>query len=420
MKSGSLRRGLTWGVLAGLLLLVCLAWRAHRESERVSRLPSEEIFVDATPWAVTSLRELEVELPAEVSELGRVAWEGRGAPIAFDAKNSQDAKFDVWFVEPEGGEAQCLTCDVEWLQGRNAGNPAWSPDGRFLGDAVRPIAGTGGAWTTDTIDLIHDGGGLKRAELDLSPANPTCRACATRPGPFCSQCTTLCGGASGLATCDLSRARICLIPEAGPRPAHCEATDFEVRQGDFAALYDQLVPLASDASAEESSEHRAAKRAMWNLLRSDIPAAPNVAAFLDGALAIAPTVQKIFSRPLDEVDAEGRYRFTDTLWCGPTGARAPGCGGAERDAVFRFLPDADLDGIPDAEDNCADEVNPDQENSDGDGFGDACDLCPWTPDPYNNGNNCTCDIDRDGCVNPLGREPVTVADIKALFGPSPL
>lgn len=131
MRAGT-RRWLTRSAVVLLLLLAGFAWRAHLESERVSHLPSEEAFVDATAWQAASLRELPVELPADVSELGRVAWEGRGAPIAFDAKDSRDAKFDVWFVEPGGGTAECLTCDVEWLEGRNVGNPAWSPDGRFL------------------------------------------------------------------------------------------------------------------------------------------------------------------------------------------------------------------------------------------------------------------------------------------------
>jgi len=37
-------------------------------------------------------------------------------------------------------------------------------------------------------------------------------------------------------------------------------------------------------------------------------------------------------------------------------------------------PDTDGDGIPDSEDNCIDEPNPDQADSDGDGVGDLCDA----------------------------------------------
>ena len=49
--------------------------------------------------------------------------------------------------------------------------------------------------------------------------------------------------------------------------------------------------------------------------------------------------------------------------------------------------DTDGDGIPDDEDNCPMEDNPDQENEDGDGMGDACDTCT--------------DTDGDGFGNPV-------------------
>ncbi len=40
------------------------------------------------------------------------------------------------------------------------------------------------------------------------------------------------------------------------------------------------------------------------------------------------------------------------------------------------LPDADLDGVPDSEDNCPSVANPDQADNDADGLGNACDNCP--------------------------------------------
>ncbi|MEM7244832.1 MAG: thrombospondin type 3 repeat-containing protein [Acidobacteriota bacterium] len=42
------------------------------------------------------------------------------------------------------------------------------------------------------------------------------------------------------------------------------------------------------------------------------------------------------------------------------------------------LPDADADGVPDVDDNCVDDPNPDQADPDGDGLGSACDNCPVT------------------------------------------
>ncbi len=275
----------------------------------------------------------------------------------------------------------------------------------FAGDSVLPIAGAGGSWSTNTINLIHDGGGLKRAQLDLSRLNGTCRACPAAGGSaICNACITMCGGAPSLPACNLSTAGICLVPSSDS--SHCLSNDLEVNLGVFTGIYDILVPLAPGATAEERTEYRATRRAQWNALRSQIPASPNLAAFFDGALGVAPTVQQIFTRPLDDVDAEGRYRFTDTLWCAPSPDRPSGCAAGERGAVFRFLPDRDLDGIPNDEDNCPEAVNPDQIDNDLDGYGDACDTCPWTPDPFNNGNNCKCDIDGDGCVNPLGLPPV--------------
>jgi hypothetical protein len=55
-------------------------------------------------------------------------------------------------------------------------------------------------------------------------------------------------------------------------------------------------------------------------------------------------------------------------------------------------PDDDNDEVPDTEDNCRTEANPGQEDADGDGLGDACDDDPGTGD----GNGTDTDADGDG------------------------
>ncbi|MEM7245170.1 MAG: reprolysin-like metallopeptidase [Acidobacteriota bacterium] len=72
-------------------------------------------------------------------------------------------------------------------------------------------------------------------------------------------------------------------------------------------------------------------------------------------------------------------------------------------------PDADVDGIPDVDDNCPMTENPDQADSDGDGPGDACDNCLMVA------NADQADVDGDGpgdaCDNCLMVENTDQADV---------
>lgn len=63
--------------------------------------------------------------------------------------------------------------------------------------------------------------------------------------------------------------------------------------------------------------------------------------------------------------------------------------------------DIDGDGIPNLDDNCACNANPDQLDSDGDGVGDACDNCPYTFNPLQ------LDYDKDGIGDDCDNCPAT-------------
>ena len=59
-------------------------------------------------------------------------------------------------------------------------------------------------------------------------------------------------------------------------------------------------------------------------------------------------------------------------------------------------PDTDDDDVPDSEDNCPETFNPDQADSDLDGVGDACDVCPYDADD---------DLDDDGVCGDVDNCP---------------
>jgi hypothetical protein len=73
--------------------------------------------------------------------------------------------------------------------------------------------------------------------------------------------------------------------------------------------------------------------------------------------------------------------------------------------------DSDRDGICQDDDNCPWEINTAQTDLDGDGEGDACDLCPEVPVPTGDldgdgvGDACDIDRDNDGCLNDTDQDP---------------
>jgi len=86
---------------------------------------------------------------------------------------------------------------------------------------------------------------------------------------------------------------------------------------------------------------------------------------------------------------------------------------------FGGCPDSDRDGIPDGVDNCPDAFNPQQENTDGDRIGDACDLDEDNDGVLDTADGCPLaphggfDADRDGCRDTL---PGFVAYVSAATG----
>lgn len=99
---------------------------------------------------------------------------------------------------------------------------------------------------------------------------------------------------------------------------------------------------------------------------------------------------------------------TRNAWAGV----AVGQADANCDGTEDWIADPDKDYIPSGLDNCPTTANPKQENSDTDGWGDACDNCDSVDnqgqedmDFDNQGDVCDTDRDGDGCLNALDDNP---------------
>jgi hypothetical protein len=92
-----------------------------------------------------------------------------------------------------------------------------------------------------------------------------------------------------------------------------------------------------------------------------------------------------------------------TLVVGGSRFRISYLGGDGNDVVLQTALDGDNDGVPDAIDNCPTVHNPDQANTDGDNFGDACDPTP-------NG-----DTDNDGVDDAIDNCPTVANTNQANF-----
>jgi Tol biopolymer transport system component len=98
---------------------------------------------------------------------GRPDWSFDGEWIAYDHKE-EDGYWDIYRVHPDGSGEECLTCDHPYLPNRHIGNPAFSPDGRWLVITVEKESHPGGS----AIALPGAGGYNDLWAMDISSDSP--------------------------------------------------------------------------------------------------------------------------------------------------------------------------------------------------------------------------------------------------------
>ena len=62
---------------------------------------------------------------------GRLGLSPDGKIVAYD-KRGKDGYFDIWTMNIDGSNKECLTCNNPSLPKRNVGQPAWHPTGKYL------------------------------------------------------------------------------------------------------------------------------------------------------------------------------------------------------------------------------------------------------------------------------------------------
>jgi hypothetical protein len=160
--------------------------------------------------------------------------------------------------------------------------------------------------------------------------------------------------------------------------------------------------LAQAAFERDSSSADAELQLLLNSISVDLAE--------DGTL-LAATADKV-TAGLAALDAD---RVTAALE-----ARLADVGSAATVPEMNRVLDQDRDGLANADDNCRTNANPEQEDADSDGHGDACDPCPETACPAACAAAAETGSSADFCYSPCDREQAACQESGAVCVSAPL